>query len=112
MSQVKLKALRSFSSTVWGNVEEGATFEVAPGYVAMLVKEGYAEEIGKAKAAPAPVEPPPPPTKKAPKIDKFVKEGGNPHEYPPEGFLANSTAEEIATACAAYDLEQAAKNAQ
>ena len=40
---IEMIAQRPFSSTIWGNVDQGARFEVEPGYVAELEKEGLAK---------------------------------------------------------------------
>lgn len=54
---VKMRALRSFSSMVWGSREPGDLFDVHVGYVKQLTEAGVAVPVS-ADPAPDPVKPP------------------------------------------------------
>lgn len=58
---IKVRALKQFSSTVWGGVSPGDVFDMADGYLADMIRMGMVERVGDAPAAvvvhaePAPV---------------------------------------------------------
>ncbi len=42
---IKMRCIRPHSSVVWGNVIEGETFEVLPGYASQLEDAGLASRV-------------------------------------------------------------------
>ena len=58
---VKVRALKTFSSTVWGNVSSGDVFEVDEGYVKDLEAQGAAVRVDAPK-----------PAAKAPSLDETL----------------------------------------
>lgn len=115
--QVNMVGLRSFSSTVWGNVDEGTKFSVDEGYVSQLEEQKLARRAAPLpKAAPKKDESP-----KAndgelrqdgPTVAEFVEAGYLAKNYPPTGYASKSTKEEIAAAIDAQEKAEAIKALQ
>lgn len=94
---VGMIALRSFSSTVWGNVEKGKPFSVAEGYVKALEEQEYAKRAKPLSAVSGVVRH----LMDGPTVAEYVAAGHRAENYPPTGYESKSTLEEIAAAVAA-----------